>query len=255
MSTHPLTTPYSSTTFHASPHIDTAASTFETQNGKSFIDKILAPLIRKHTVEECFGPTLVHRHFDIEADEKLVEFNNVTTPWTIDEEFQDTNVGSNGLIYPTAWLLDAEGKWMAYEFAFSPTGGKDKHIVDFNAAKYHDFLLEYALAIKAGGWEKVLGLRAWPGDGFAGVLEFTQGKANINLTPAEFDLARAQEGRMRFVETMWFFCKGFLEHPIYGRCVGWCPRTAFGTHTGWRGHRRPQPNPGGDLVGYPAARK
>ena len=190
--TEALTVPYSRDTFHNAFHISTAGDEFQERNGQKFISNILAPIFKKHRVEEVFGIGLVHRHFDIEEDEKLVEFNNISTPWAVDVGLHEL-VGkkTDSLIYETSWMLDTDNKWMAYEFSFSPVGGQDSYIVNIGDPKHYDFLVEYTQALKAAGWGDLLGLRAWPGPGFSGVFEFTQGKANINLIPEQ---ASMEEG-------------------------------------------------------------
>jgi hypothetical protein len=251
MATTAMTSPYSFIEFHKASDINDASTAFETAKGQDFVDKILATIIRKHNADKAFGPTLIHCHFDIEENEILVEFNNITTPWIIDDEFKETSVGSNGLVYPTIWLLDSNDKWMLYEFAFGPNGAEGKYIVDIDDPNHHDFLLEYTLAVKAGGWEKIIGLRAWPADGYVGSLEFTQGKADINLTPPEFSLEKADGMGMQFVETFWYFCKDFVEHPIFGRCVAFCQIGRHGGHVGRGHHRPPPPRPLGCKVPRP----
>ena len=241
MATETLAVPYSHETFHSAVHISDAGEEYRKRDAQKFVDGTLAPIFKKHKVEETFGVGLVHRHFDIKEDEKLVEFNNVSTPWTIDAGLNEVAVkGTNSLIYEVAWMLNKDGKWMAYEYAFSPVRGKDSYVVDIRDPKHHDFLVEYTAALKAGGWEKLLGMRAWPGPGFNGVLEFTQGKANINLVPEQFDLS--QEDGIGYQETMWFWAEEFAKK--HTNC--YCRAINHGGHA-W--------NPRGDISGYAAARK
>lgn len=193
----------------------------------------------------------MHRHFDIAPDEKLVEFNNITTPWTINVGLNEFNGRTDSLVYETAWMLNPEGKWMAYEYAFSPVRGRDSYIVDIQDSKHRDFLNEYTAALEAGGWAKLLGLRAWPGKGFEGTFEFTQGKANINLVPGQFDMER-EEGII-YSETMWFWADEFRKRS--GRC--YCQQGRHGGHVGHTngpGSGGPK-GPNGDVLGYAAARK
>jgi hypothetical protein len=92
----------------------------------------------------------------------------------------------DSLVYETSWLLDSDDNWMAYEFAFAPRGpAENKVIVDLENEKYRAFINEYATAIKDGGYNRLIGLRAWPGRGFRGGLEITEGSANIMLKPVE----------------------------------------------------------------------
>ena len=38
-------------------------------------------VFQRHGVHQTLGLTVLHRHFDLETGEKLVEFNAVTAPW------------------------------------------------------------------------------------------------------------------------------------------------------------------------------
>ena len=185
MATETLTAPYSHDTFHTAVDISVAGKEFLTRDGKKFVEETLAPLVKRHGLEGDFGVCLIHRHFDIDPNEKLVEFNNITLPLTINVGLNEFAGKEDHLIYDTAWMLDSNGKWMAYEYSFSLTRGKDSYIVNIQDVKYRDFLVEFTAAVTAGGWETILGLRAWPGPGFQGVLEITQGKANYNLAPQQ----------------------------------------------------------------------
>jgi hypothetical protein len=72
-----MTSPYSSVKFHKASDIDDAFKAFETAERQDPVNKILAPVIRKHEAEKTFSPSLIHRRFDIEANENLVEFNTI----------------------------------------------------------------------------------------------------------------------------------------------------------------------------------
>ena len=206
--TETLIVPYSRDTFYEAVHISTAGDLYEERNGQKFVHDILAPIFKKHKVEEVFGVGLVHRHFDIEEDEKLVEFNMVATPWAVDvgpHHLQGKKTDS--LIYELSWMLNADGKWMAFEFSFSPGQGKRPYIVNIRESKYYDFLVEFTQALQTHNQGNLFGLRAWPGPGFGGVFEFTQGKANINLIPEE---ASFEEG-VKYQETQWFWADEYVK--------------------------------------------
>ena len=104
-----LTVPYSHDTFHTTKPIQQVVKEYYDRDGQKFVDEVLAPIVKKHNFKEQSGATLVHRHFDIDPDEKLVEFNNISTPWKVNVGFNEFNGSSNSLIYETA--LDAERRW------------------------------------------------------------------------------------------------------------------------------------------------
>ncbi|MCJ1359067.1 MAG: hypothetical protein MMC33_009067 [Icmadophila ericetorum] len=99
-------------------------------------------------------------------------------------------------LIPYAWLLK-DGKFMLYEFLFSPLG-KDQAV---DLAMLKAFLDEYATTVVKVGLEGVAALRLFPHAGYAGRLELTEGRANINFTPDQFSAAGAADP----METQWFF--------------------------------------------------
>jgi len=184
--TEMVTTAYSSTKFHQVLDLVPSNDEFKSRGGPQFVYDICRPLLRKHGLTSVFGVGLVHRHFDIDSDQKLVEFNNITLPWrtTTMTTAGGEDVEAKIHILPTAWMFDdQEQKWMPYEFSYSPMGKVEP--VRLDDARYRDFLAEYACALKDAGLQKVVGLRLWPGEGFRGGLERTEGKANIWLVPGQ----------------------------------------------------------------------
>ncbi|KPI37128.1 uncharacterized protein AB675_3594 [Cyphellophora attinorum] len=148
-----LSVPYSTETFHKALSINSAGTSLEERNAVAFVSGTLAPIIREHGMESHFGVGLIHRHFNLEPEEILVD-----------------------LIYPIAWMLkestnDDDGnetrKWMPYEFAFSPVAGKDSFVVNLDDSPAKQAFLEaFTTALTEGGFQDLLGLRAWPGEGF-----------------------------------------------------------------------------------------
>ena len=160
--------------FNTLPNLLDASHAFNSKDGGDFVDKVFKPLLIKHHLQGKLGIGLLHRHFDLAGSERLVEFNNVSTPWPIEGEGYDVK----GAISPSAWLIKA-GKLMPYEFNFDPIGGEEA--LDLNS--YDSFVLEFINVAQNAGLDQVVALRLFPHKGFAGSLEFTQGKANITLLP------------------------------------------------------------------------
>jgi hypothetical protein len=249
---HPLTTPYSSPLFHTQTlSIRLAGLALRGRSALTFISTVLEPLIKSHNMTAHFGVGLVHRHFDMAEHEILVECNGTSTPWAVKPGTLGFNGGTESLVWPVAWMLveeepeedrteDEQGnevkhaKWMPYEFAFSPVGGRDSYIVDVDSPAYIAFLTEFTAALQASGFQDILGLRAWPGPGFKGLLEFTQGKANITLKPGEYVLRDSEE--VGYTQTMWFWEKEFEDANC--RCI--CNTGRHGGHVGHGGHYGPR---------------
>jgi hypothetical protein len=138
---------------------------------------------------------MLHRHFDIDNNQILVEFNNITLPWVGSWQ----SYGKYKGLSTTAWKLvvkeGPDGKefaWMPYEFSYDPAYLQTDTdtvapmaSVDLNDTKFQAFLAEYSAAIREAGLDQVVGLRVWPGKDFRGGLERTEGKANIWLVPGQ----------------------------------------------------------------------
>lgn len=222
-------TPFSPSTFHKALSIYSAGAALKTRDAAAFINSTLAPIIREHGMEFQSGVGLVHRHFDLESEEILVEFNDITLPWTCEPGLTTTDAGFNSLIYPIAWMLqetDGQQNWMPYEFAFSPTAGKDSWVVNLdNSPAKQAFLAAFTAALTKGGFQDLLGLRARPGPGFQGTLEFTEGRANINLKSGQYEIAEGQT--MVYTDMMWFYDPEFTKN----RCRCLCGYNSKGFHT------------------------
>ena len=173
-----VVTPYCHDLFQKVEDIHPSNEAFQSRNGEKLVKEIARSIVKKHELEATFGAILIHRHFDLQPDQRLVEFNNITMPW------KSSHKRSDNEFLPTSWMLDTTtNKWMPYEFKFNPLGREQG--IDLNEDKYADFLHEYTMAVKTAGLEKAVGLRQFPGAGFVGGLEVTEGNANVFLLPGE----------------------------------------------------------------------
>ena len=210
-----LVAPYSHDSFHQIQDVGDVMDQLKTKNSNVFVHTTLAPIFKKHSLEEVLGVGLVHRHFSISPSEKLVEFNNITTPWSGIKLNSNHSAkipnSANGLVTETSWVLDANDKWMPFEFSFDPQGTTT--VVNLEGSQYQEFLQEYTTALKQNGFDKILGLTAWPGAGYTGGLEFCSGRGNIVLTP---DQTTAEDGNANNVQTAWFWHPEWLQ-PYKGK--------------------------------------
>jgi hypothetical protein len=115
MATTQILQPYDPSHFNTIPYLHEVSKSFQAKNGAEFVEKVFKPLILKHNLESQLGIGLLHRHFDLKGFEKLVELNNISTPWAVKGEDH-----MDGKILPCSWLISGGGKLMPYEFFFSP---------------------------------------------------------------------------------------------------------------------------------------
>lgn len=128
-------------------------------------------LFVRHSMDRRSGLTLLHRHFSLDADERLVEYRGTSTPWKLNKLAAS--------IRPSSWLLSADGKLRPYEFYHSLT--EDSPSLDLECSSQRTFLAEFAQLLSKNNAEGLFGLCRYPGDEFEGRIEVTQGRANINL--------------------------------------------------------------------------
>ena len=171
--------PYSVQIFNSIPDIHDARDAFTAKDGRAFVDTVFIPLVLKYGLEEKVGLGLLHRHFALGNGEKLVELNNISTAWDVEDDETSSPVG--GQILPTAFLIQ-DGRFMPYEFCFTPINRQPTFkSVDLTDPNIQSFLEEFVRAVKDAGLDGYVSLRVSPEGNFDKTLEVTQSKSNVNL--------------------------------------------------------------------------
>ncbi|PKK49171.1 hypothetical protein CI102_7237 [Trichoderma harzianum] len=168
--------------FNSLPDIAESNKAFQDVCTQNMLSDIYAVFL-KHRVQTIYGLVLVHQHFDLESDEKLVNIGNVAIPLK-------TDIVSTS-ITATRWAFSGEGV-IPYEFS---TEGLQ---IDMN--QHYDFIHELGKLIHSFGLSDYLGVCSL--DSIAGTtegptMEFTSGRANITL-PFDIDPKEGQS-----VEVAW----------------------------------------------------
>lgn len=131
-------------------------------------------MFRKHGVENDYGLSLLHKHFDLEEGERITDIRGTSNPLT----FED--------VFPTVWGLSQDGQTICpMEFSLEAINARLLANLDFKS-----FLQEFAATVKLYNLEDILGLCSYPGDGYPGRLKFIVGRSNVNLTPEEVRISR-----------------------------------------------------------------
>jgi len=87
---------------------------------------------------------VLHKHFDMTPEEKLVEFGNVSTPWLVPEANGDSVFG--GKVVPRSWAYSS-GNLYPIEFGFNPPTMENFPRMSFD----QDFVIElYGLLVGLG---------------------------------------------------------------------------------------------------------
>ncbi|KFX99133.1 hypothetical protein O988_04028 [Pseudogymnoascus sp. VKM F-3808] len=210
--------PYSSSHYNSLPEFFDAKETFKAKNASSTIQTTLAALFLRHNVHENLGIQMLHTHFEISDDERLVSVGAVAVPIEL-----DIIVGSavKPLVYRFVPSGVAVCEW---------TQGDDANEVDLSSPQYSAFMTELRAVLDDAGLIDVLGIFVrQPCDGESKGVEFTAGRANITLHKAN-----PSEGGTA-VEASWVFQErpvtpGDGNTRVMAACTAWC-RAFVGTHS------------------------
>ncbi|KIX10552.1 uncharacterized protein Z518_01635 [Rhinocladiella mackenziei CBS 650.93] len=133
----------------------------------------------KHRVYDHFGLSIIHRHYDLEPGERVVELENVATPWRVPDADKMSIFG--GHIVPKNWAY-LDGLLHPFEFQYRPEATNPHPEVPCLTTAFvaelhhvlalHDLLGVYGLALLPENAQD---------ETAPGRLEFTAGRANITI--------------------------------------------------------------------------
>ncbi|KAE9566761.1 hypothetical protein CGMCC3_g17072 [Colletotrichum fructicola] len=203
---------YSHQHFQDLPTLEYAKAKFL---GEAKGEEVIATTIKNFFVESgmdrTFGVAMLHRHFDLDPNEKLVEYRGTSTPWAA------TVPGMEGL-HGSVWAFDKDGVLRPTEFRYS--GSEDAQL----SSAAMEFVDRFKTLLKDLGLIGFLGLSRYPGDDFQGSCEITNGRANINLEPQDYpkDLVH--------IPTIWYFSTELWQRGCRCTCNGNSEDHGHGVH-------------------------
>ena len=176
------------------------------------IETELRQLFLDHQVEDIFGVRLVHKHFQLRDDERMIQHGNTALPW--DPEMAAT-LEADGVVMTASWLFRNGVAW-PYEFYYVPhaqaedtTKVQVEDYAEFFTA-YQDYLLKKGLTDVLGVYllqsEKRVG-----GEGAMLEINMDKSRASVNfpLTNQDdvepLDIFQVDEGQDVTVPAGWFF--------------------------------------------------
>ncbi|KAH0536696.1 hypothetical protein FGG08_006462 [Glutinoglossum americanum] len=157
-------------------------------------------------MQRTLGLAVLHRHFDLEPGERLVEYNAVTAPWRMPESLKLLR----GKVFPKAWAFGAassseEGlELFPYEFGFDPEAGDGAEGGGVVFRK--EFVQELRDVLVREGLVGTYGVCAvGEEEGLPGrrLLEFTAGRTSVVVPLPGGGLG--EEEMRRVVEATWVF--------------------------------------------------
>ncbi|KAI1029062.1 hypothetical protein LB504_012949 [Fusarium proliferatum] len=152
--------------------VDVAAQRLQELNGLDHMKSCIRDVFMKHGVDKVFGVGLLHRHYDVAPNEKIIELGPVSSPWVVG----DDEVVTGGSVLPHTWRVFG-GELKPTEFKFVPQ--RDLSNVDrpvFPAA----FVKELIGVLQETGLDEVLGVSLYEaGDPDNETMEVTYGRSSI----------------------------------------------------------------------------
>ena len=152
--------------------VDVAAQRLQELNGLDHMKSCIRDVFMKHGVDKVFGVGLLHRHYDVAPNEKIIELGPVSSPWVVGDDEAITG----GSVLPHTWRV-FDGELKPTEFKFVPQ--RELSNVDrpvFPAA----FVKELIGVLQETGLDEVLGVSLYEaGDPDNETMEVTYGRSSI----------------------------------------------------------------------------
>lgn len=209
---------YSTTTFNTLQSLGEAHDNFLAQNGLEVINA-LGALFIKYKLADDFGVALLHRHFALEENQRLVDVNGTSTPWTVPQDAnKSAGTGTTvkkygGHIRPQLWMFapetSVEGEFdnaqlTPSEFFFESAGSNKssdlKSIDELDPA----FIKQFATVLAAHGLLGTLGLSLIRPESDIMRAEVTEGRANVTFP---YNPAKTDEEGLKFIEAEWQYAQ------------------------------------------------
>ncbi|KAL1878147.1 hypothetical protein Daus18300_002063 [Diaporthe australafricana] len=179
--------------------IDVSAKRLQELDGWSHIKSCIRDVFIRHNVNEKFGVGLLHRHYDISPNEKIVELGPVSTPQVVGDDEEITG----GSVLPHTWRVH-EGELKPTEFRFVA----QRDVAGTQRAEFPaGFVQELIAVIESAALENVLGINMIKrGGDQEKTMEITYGRSSIIIpaVPVEGDNVLGPQSLAAF-EAAWSF--------------------------------------------------
>jgi len=224
-----LVSSYKTDVFNQLPLFEDAGPAFDRVQGASIVKSQMKDLFRKHSVENFIGLQLLHQHFQLHSDQKLVDINGTSSPMVPPQP---------DCVTPVVWGVRMDKNNDIYleplEFTLNSGDAELDQASPLSQDKLESFLVEkrnffseFATTVKLLGIEGLFGFTRHPGIGYPGRIEISGDRVNINLTPLQGKMYL--DGKSR--EAAWYFDDQFMDDGC--RCL--CPEKD-GKHQGHGSH-------------------
>ncbi|KAF5671193.1 hypothetical protein FHETE_4162 [Fusarium heterosporum] len=213
METSVMKSEYQQELYDALPQVGQAFQKLAIRGALPLIDTTVRQIFMAHGVENVFGVRLLHRHFDLDRKERMVQFGSVASPWT---ESVIARAAKTGIVQPSNWLFQ-NGVAYPYEYRYLDTNPQDLLPDELD---YTEFLVDYARFLSENDLMDTLGLVLCEGNSQRSINEICLPMERVAINyPAEKDLSirssslsqEELEGEFT-VPAAWFFFQDPVAH-------------------------------------------
>ncbi|CAG9947018.1 unnamed protein product [Clonostachys rosea f. rosea IK726] len=82
--------PYRPEAYNSLPTLSVAGTAYETQDAEKLLFGPMRQLFLDHNVQDTYGVVLLHNHFDIDPEDRLVERRGISVLWSFGDVIQNT---------------------------------------------------------------------------------------------------------------------------------------------------------------------
>jgi hypothetical protein len=207
---------YNSQAYNSLPSLFQAASMMDVKTREHLVKDIRQLFLDKNVYNK-YGISLLHKHFEIAENQRLVDLHHTSTAWTVGDTDEDIVRKYGGYVVPRTFR-SMDGELVPYEFGYS------------DSEKSYDlsFHKELGRLLVKLGLDSIFGLRYLGDDDLNSnlTLEITEDRANI-MMPRGI-LPKSEE-----IEALWVFSPEPFVFACH--CRSYCV-VGNKSHTGESGH-------------------
>ncbi|KAK7420721.1 hypothetical protein QQZ08_010256 [Neonectria magnoliae] len=149
---------YSVEHFQGLPTLEDARTKFTALGGDELVKTVFRNFFIAHSMENKFGLSMLHRHFDLSPGEMLVDYDGTSVPWP------EGSIRGMKRPQPAVWAYSPAGHFRPTEFRYSE---KDDLVMGESELRFMDMFKDLINQYNA---VDLFGLCRYPGDDF-GVAE------------------------------------------------------------------------------------
>ncbi|KID68916.1 hypothetical protein MBR_08919, partial [Metarhizium brunneum ARSEF 3297] len=217
LSRHGIRAAYNPEDYSSLPSLSAAFQQLQHKGGESIITGPIRDIFLSHGAQDAYGIALLHKHFDIRPTDRLVDIQNVSSPWETGGDIEPVLKKYHGVIMPRS-LRFSNGMLKPYEFDFV----EEERSMNMD----ENFLEKLLQFLQHSELDQVLGLRVLDSRDPGASIEVTERNSNIMIPLGAIDEANV-------IPAMWDFGP---EEDQRCHCSEYCYTDNKGKHSGQGNH-------------------